>query len=409
MRADRILLGQLGANGDCLYATILARQLRHDYPDAHIVWAISSLCKSALRNNSDINEIWEIPVFGWEQQEAAWRVFEREAIHRYQRGEFDRILLSQIWPQHFENYDGTVRPSILRSYGRPITVPIENVIDLDEEELQNVSRFVTDNRIPERKHRILFECSAKSGQSFVTPDLAQEIADHLYGMLSDATVIFSTHLPMQLRDKRSLYAGDLSLRETAGLTHSCSLFVGAGSGGTVVASSSASAKLPMIILLSGSTSVFASFAHDFEYFGIEDRQIFEITNEDPRYLAKYIASVCECGPAGVEASESRVPVVFDHYLALIESCLLQRNRYIDAARSLMTTADRYGWTKELIEFGQNRINPHLRIDPGWMFAHNRRVAEQLNSQISSAVLNPVPKPIQKKYKATSRTKFLGDA
>ena len=114
---ERILLGQLGANGDCLYATILARQLRNDYPKAHISWAISSQCVDLLRNNPDIDEAWEIPVGGWDQHEAMWRVFEREASRGSIQRDYDLVLLSQIWPNNFQNFDGTVRPSILRSYG----------------------------------------------------------------------------------------------------------------------------------------------------------------------------------------------------------------------------------------------------------------------------------------------------
>src|SRR5688572_24862302 len=109
----RILLGQLTANGDCVYATILARQLRHDNPDAHITWAVSSQCAGLLRNNPDIDETWEIPVQGWNSHELIWRVFQREAVERCLRREFDEILLSQIWPDNARNYDGTVRPSIL--------------------------------------------------------------------------------------------------------------------------------------------------------------------------------------------------------------------------------------------------------------------------------------------------------
>ena len=74
---DRILFGQLGANDDCLYATILARQLRHDYPKAEITWAISSQCAHLLRNNPHIDHVWEIPVFDWGHHEMLWRVFER--------------------------------------------------------------------------------------------------------------------------------------------------------------------------------------------------------------------------------------------------------------------------------------------------------------------------------------------
>src|SRR6476469_1800090 len=95
---ERILLGQLGANGDCLYATILARQLRNDHPNAHITWAISSQCAGLLTNNPDIDEVWQIPIAGWERHEIMWRVFEREAMRSYVERSYDHMLLSQIWP-----------------------------------------------------------------------------------------------------------------------------------------------------------------------------------------------------------------------------------------------------------------------------------------------------------------------
>src|ERR1700674_6128868 len=195
----RLLLGQLGANGDCLYATILARQLRHDYPSAHITWAISSHCSGLLRNNPFVDEIWEVSIATWEQHEIMWRVFEREAMRRLLRRESDHLVLSQIWPSSFQNYHGTIRPSILRAYGRPITVPIENIICLTDQEEERVEKFVRDTGLMSFEHRILFECSSKSGQSFVTPELAQDVAEHVYAALPGAAILFCTNLPMTLR------------------------------------------------------------------------------------------------------------------------------------------------------------------------------------------------------------------
>ncbi|QBR71729.1 hypothetical protein CU048_11085 [Beijerinckiaceae bacterium] len=379
---ERILLGQLGANGDCLYATILARQLRKDHPGACIVWAISSQCAGLLANNPYVDEVWTIPILGWDHHETMWRVFEREALARYVRREFDHMLLSQIWPNNFRNFDGTVRPSILRSYGRPITVPIENVIDLTQEEIGRVETFVRKHRLKESGPNILFECSSKSGQSFVTPDLAVEVARHLYEILPQARVLFSTHLPMEIEDKHSVFAGPVSLREVAHLTHYCHLFVGAGSGGSVVASSTAAKPLPMVQLLSASTSVFASFAHDFDYFKIKDRQILELTVEDPGRIAACIAAACTDGiSAAIDAYDSRIPVRFEHYFSLITQMLLDRHRYLDAGRSLMVTAARYGWRPELVEFGRNHIVDRMPLDPSWLFSYNRRIRDELQTHL----------------------------
>jgi hypothetical protein len=386
---ERILLGQLGANGDCLYATILARQLRRDYPRAYITWAISSQCANLLLNNPDINEIWKVPVPNWSEHERMWHNFEREAFRRYKQSDFDLVLLSQIWPNNFQNFDGTVRPSVLRSYGRPITVPIENVICLSNDEIERVDGFVREHGINNFENRILFECSSKSGQSFVTPDLAQTIADYIYALLPDTTVIFLTNLPMTLRDPRSRYAGNLSLRECAALTHHCSLFLGCGSGGTVAASSTASKSLPMMLMLSAHTSALASFAHDFEYFGITDHEVVETTCEDPLRIATAAAIICQEGVAVArEKIENGIPIRFEFYCQSIEICLLRRLRFLDAARSVTATSVRYGWTKELIDFSVNRILPKLSHDASWLFSSNRHFGEEFRAQVMEAEAAP---------------------
>ena len=200
---------------------------------------------------------------------------------------------------------------------------------------------------------------------------------------------------MTLEDPRSRYAGTLSLRETAHLTQHCTLFVGAGSGGTVAASSTSSRSLPMIQLLKKSTSVYASFACDFEYFGITDWPIIEMTNEDPVYIAKCIASVCRDG-VNVASGEfnRRVAVTFDYYYKSVDLFLLRQHRYLDAARSLMITARRFGWTQDLIDFGRARIAPNLRLDPAWLFKSNRLVRDELLSRLEVASARPVAVPRQ---------------
>jgi len=267
---------------------------------------------------------------------------------------------------------------------------------LTPEEIENVDRFVKETGLLDCEHRILFECSSKSGQSFVTPEFAQEVAGKVYDVLgNNATVIFSTHLPMTIKDRRSRYAGKLSLRESALLTHHCTLFVGCGSGGSVAASSTASKPLPMVQLLSSSTSVLASFAHDFEYFGITDRPIIEITNENPQHAADCITSLCRDGfsTANQRFGEC-VPLNFGLYLSRIELCLLRDHRYVDAARSLMITARRYGWAKELTDFGMHEIAPRLSLDPSWIFNSNRRVGDELRSALAEASKKPVLLPSQ---------------
>ena len=58
----RFLIGQLGSFGDCLFATTVARQIKNDYPDCHLTWAVGSIYRSILDGNPYIDDIWEFPL-----------------------------------------------------------------------------------------------------------------------------------------------------------------------------------------------------------------------------------------------------------------------------------------------------------------------------------------------------------
>ena len=130
----RILLGMLGSNGDCLYTTAIARQIKRDFPGCHLTWAVASLCRNVLFNNPDIDALWEIPLASWSDMDRAWQLFEIEAHSLASSGHFDHVFLTQVSPGRFANYDGTVRPSLFRNYPRQISVPVDVTINLDAEE-----------------------------------------------------------------------------------------------------------------------------------------------------------------------------------------------------------------------------------------------------------------------------------
>jgi ADP-heptose:LPS heptosyltransferase len=45
---QKIVLVQLFSNGDCLYATAVARQIKADYPGCHLTWAIADFVNPLL-------------------------------------------------------------------------------------------------------------------------------------------------------------------------------------------------------------------------------------------------------------------------------------------------------------------------------------------------------------------------
>ena len=381
----KFLLGQLANNGDCLYATILARQIKHDHPDAHVTWAISSKCKSIPINNPYVDDIWLFPLVEASQVPLLADNFVLQALKYRDHGEFDRVIYSQIWPHNFQNYDGTVRPSILRAYGSEITVPIENVLCLTDAELSNVANYVVRENLLDFDHRIIFECSSSSGQSFASPELAQEVALMVYEKLPNTCFILSTHLAISSNHRNTKVASNLSLREIAALTKAGTLFVGSGSGCTVAATSTAATELPMIQLLVKETSVFASFAHDFDYYGKPSGHIVEMTETSPERIADAIVTACTAGIAETrERFHETIPVNFGFYTTLVVEHLLTKNRFVDAARSAMLIGTRYGWMPEIFAYSVNYLVPNLMKDPQWFTPDGRRDSDLFIEALNEA-------------------------
>ncbi|HMK33479.1 MAG TPA: hypothetical protein VK463_00330 [Desulfomonilaceae bacterium] len=384
----KILLGQLGANGDCLYATVLARQIKEDYPGCHLTWAISSRCKEVLTANPYVDEIWEWNVSDT-VRDAAWRALETTAL-RIQTGldPFDKVVLSQIWPDNFRRYDGTVRPSIVRAYDRPITAPVDTVIVLTDQELDHVEKFVRLHGIDNYGHRILIECSSRSGQSYVTPTFVMEMVRLLSGRLRDCCFILSSDSPISSDLPAVFSAHELGMRENAALTHYCSHFIGCGSGLTVVATSSAAKELPTIQVLAARTSVYASFFHDFEYWGKPTERFIEMGDASAETVADAIFTCCRDGLDTARATFHRpLQVTFDFYLELIDQWLVQRCMYLDALESLSITALRYGWNKQLLDYARRRVVPLAKFDALCMDPRSRKPSQKQIDQILAAQPN----------------------
>lgn len=362
----KILLGHLASNGDCLYATTLARQIKHDMPDCHLTWAISSMCVSVLRNNPDVDDIMVVPVADWNQQEQAWYTFESEIARRRSAGAspFDMTIMSQIWPNNFSRYDGTIRTSILRAYGKDITVPVKTVVNLDAEEMENVARFVVDKSLKDFAHLVVFECWSKSGQSYVTPEFAVEVAKKVRSRMANTAFVMATH-HKTYEGEGIINGSSLSMRETGGLIRHADLFIGCGSGLTVISTSTAAPEIPNIQILNGATSVYASFAHDLDYYGADTSRFVEMHDVPAESVAEAACLVLEKGVAEARAAHHRDPsnVSFGFYTQLIEQWLLDRLKFADAARSTLVTAERYGWQPELLSFARNRVAPLVMSDP----------------------------------------------
>ena len=173
----RFLIGQLARYGDCLFATTLAKQIKHDFPDSHTTWAVASNFMNILVQNPHVDQVWEVPVVGNDYYLEGWKIFEKEALRRKAEGDFDEVIFSQIPPLNWENYTGTIRGTILSAYKRPITVDVSPVIRLTETEVCHVAKFAEEHKLLSFKNVILFECAPASDQSDIDVDFAVQTAE----------------------------------------------------------------------------------------------------------------------------------------------------------------------------------------------------------------------------------------
>src|SRR5689334_19640668 len=137
---EKILLIQLFSNGDCLYATTVAKQIKKDFPGCHLTWAIADFCKPIIFNNPYVDEIREVTEVS-KNDIIAFRKFKRKVFHEKSEGKWSEVFVTHNMDDNQALYDGTIRGMIFRAYGKPISEPIQPVLILSEEEKQNVKKF----------------------------------------------------------------------------------------------------------------------------------------------------------------------------------------------------------------------------------------------------------------------------
>ena len=268
----RILLINLGSNGDCVMVTTVARQIKTDYPDCHLTWVVISKFAGVLLGNPDVDVIWKVePTETEKHGQELW-----QSVYNMAVGNYVLIYTTQVYPNNASLFDGTIRSSLFRGYPGPITVPVVPVMRLSKDEYEHVKQFAESKQLAHYKHVILMECTPSSGQSVVTLDKGIEIAEALVTQYADAVVLISTHVKFESPHERILNAGELSFRENIALSHYCTLFIGCGSGISWLLLSDSAKKLNMVLYISRVIGIcFASLAYDLKYWNLPTDHIIE--------------------------------------------------------------------------------------------------------------------------------------
>ena len=274
----RILLVQLNANGDCLFATPIARQIKHDFPGCHLTWAISSFCSSVIHNNPFVDDVLVVDTV-IKNDVSSIRAFNKFVYQEKKSGIYDEVFIVQHADKNNVYFDGSTRGAILNAYPSPITVSIQPILRNTEQEKYRVSQFVEENFLHHYKHVILFEYAPQSQQLNMSKEFALSIAEAL--VLGGNTAVILSSPNKVVHENKSIIDGSiLSFREMASLSHYCTFFLGCSSGITWIISSDGGKLLPMVQLLDPSIRWFNPISVDFKRFGIDFDQVIELVKYD---------------------------------------------------------------------------------------------------------------------------------
>jgi hypothetical protein len=356
----KVLICQLGAYGDCLQATTIARQIKHDDPRCELTWAIGSNYADILVGNPDVDQVWTYPIKDRWEVTSKWFKFVKDV--ETVSSKYDAIYFTQTYPGNADRFYGCAREAMFRAYPKPITVSLEPVIRLSPIEIERVRAFAntyglprfTDNKTDfEYYEVILFECTPQSNQSFLTLDMAAELATDIVKKFPRTCVIIagSKDALQGFPFRKGVIDGSvLSFREMAELTNYCTLFIGTGSGITQICQSDWADPLPTVQLLTQGT--ISSLIADHDWFHLDTDAIIELVDVSEIDVINCIDNIFENGFTTAK-SVYRKPVVPDftaiRFHMMFESARLQGHLFAIIPALIKTIRD-YGMTTGLINF-----------------------------------------------------------
>ena len=337
--AKKILLVQLYSNGDCLYATAVARQIKQDFPDCHLTWLIAKFCKDIIAGNPFVDEILvtdEVP----KNDVIAFRKLKRRVAKEKKEGKWDEVFVTHNMDDNQALYDGTIRGMIFRAYPNPVTVPVQPVLVLTEDEKLKVKQFAEEHKLSQFKNTILWEYAPQSGQSVLSFDFVMKVAERIT-QLPQTCIILSSANSFPSTAK-IIDASSLRVRENAALTHYCSLLIGCSSGITWLSTSTAAKQLPMLQLLDGQAYFRNAPSVDFSRYGISTEELVELVQFDEDKILQSVRSIIEDGPAAAKLQfNEALPVQFNTTRKVVYNllCYLHLNAI---ARHYRITKSIYG-------------------------------------------------------------------
>lgn len=303
----KILLVQLFSNGDCLYVTTIARQIKTDFPGSDLSWAISKSCRHIIEGNTFVDSIIEINTVP-KDDEKAFRSLKKE-IEAGKYGIYSHTFITHHMGTNQALYDGTIRSALFRAYPFPVTVNVQPDIFLNSQEEESVKQFANDNRLQDYDHVVLFEFAPQSGQSKISKQDAVKIAEQIVSSGNTAVILTSGQKIIH-ENPAIIDASVLKIRENAALTHYCDLLLGTSSGITWLSTSSASKQLNMIQLLNAGTTWVNPISRDFQRQGLPVDHVIELVEFDKSTVSKVVVKALLNFEVAKEEFNQKVPLHF---------------------------------------------------------------------------------------------------
>jgi len=341
----RYLIFHLNSNGDILYGTAIAKQLKTiDDPGCHITWAVATPFKNVLLNNPHIDELWEIPADNYlDIKENVFRKTEAEVKRRFSNGDWDEVICPQLMYENMWRYDGTIRRAVLKAYTKTI-IDVTPVLRLTYEETAGVKRFAAGRELHSFKHVILFECSPLSGQSKVTPDFALKVSS-AFKDRNEIAFILSSNKKIETTQRNIFDGSGLSFRQNAELTKFCTLLIGCSSGITWISTSDWAKSLPMMQL--NNTGI-NPVGRDFKRERIDSSSLVEVYDFDEAKIVTCLNLMLEgkIAEARLKYNQQIPPDL--NFVEGILLYLLNHRHFTKAARFLLNNLKHSGYHPRLL-------------------------------------------------------------
>ncbi|MEO6583894.1 MAG: hypothetical protein ABIO05_06195 [Ferruginibacter sp.] len=287
-----ILLVHLYSNGDCLYATTVAKQIKNDFPNCKLTWAIADFCQGIIDNNPCVDE--KLVITSVKKDDVvAFRKLKKQFYQQKKSGIWDEVFITMNMDENLALYDGTIRGMVLRAYPNPITVPVQPVLILTEAEKANATAFAAEHNLSSFENVILWEYAPQSGQAAFNAAKVLNIAKQIVELPS--TCIILSSLKSFATSSKIFDASKLSFRENAALTHFCTLLIGSSSGITWLSTSSAGKFLPMVQLLQSNGAFLNAPSVDFARFGLPADKLIELIDADAEELLNCVEAIADRG------------------------------------------------------------------------------------------------------------------